>query len=141
MGCPSAVLQLIWKKEAVENDAIVVSTSAWYYSVLSAAVDRAGMAIKFVRRAKNVLVCGAVLAVVGSLAPLLCALRAVAAPPLPPSDACLVFATGCASWRVLPTLQLEIGRLLRLIGLPERVTRFRSAAVYPKTLWRQKPED
>ena len=71
MGWPSVVLQLIWKKLAVENDAIVVSTSAWYYSVLSAAVDRAGMAIKFVRRAKNVLVCGAVLAVVGSLAALL----------------------------------------------------------------------
>ena len=80
MGCPRAVLQLIWKKLAVENDAIVVSTAQWYNSVLSAAVDRPGMAIKFVRRAQNVLVCGAVLAIVTRLAPLLCALRAVAAP-------------------------------------------------------------
>ena len=27
IGCPNAVLQLIWKKLAVENDAIVVSTA------------------------------------------------------------------------------------------------------------------
>ena len=53
-------------------------------------------------------------------------------PPRFPLYACLVFGTGCASWRVFPLPQLEIGRLLRLIGLPERVTRFRSAAVYPK---------
>ena len=50
MGWPNAVLQLIWKKLAVENDAIVVSTAQWYNSVLSAAFDRPGMSIKFVRR-------------------------------------------------------------------------------------------
>ena len=50
MGWPSAVLQLIWKNEAVENDAIVVSTAQWYNSVLSAAVDHPGMSINFVRR-------------------------------------------------------------------------------------------
>ena len=39
------------------------------------------MAIKIVRRSKNVLLCGRSGAVVALLAPLLCALRAVAAPP------------------------------------------------------------
>ena len=79
MGWPSAVLQLIWKKLAVENDAIVVSTAQWYNSVLSAAFDRPGMSIKFVRRSTKRVGVWLFSMVVALLAPLLEAWRAVSA--------------------------------------------------------------